>query len=49
VQLSVPILAALGGVLVLSEEITVRLMISATVTLGGIALSMAGRKRLKKA
>ena len=47
VQLSVPILAALGGVLVLSEEITVRLVISATVTLSGIALSMAGRKRLK--
>jgi hypothetical protein len=36
VQLSVPILAALGGVVILSEITSA--LISATVTLGGIAL-----------
>jgi drug/metabolite transporter (DMT)-like permease len=38
VQLSVPAIAALGGVAFLGERITVRLAISATAVLGGIAL-----------
>jgi drug/metabolite transporter (DMT)-like permease len=43
VQLSVPVLAAIGGVLFLSEEITPRLIISSIVILGGIALAIWGR------
>jgi drug/metabolite transporter (DMT)-like permease len=46
VQLSVPVLAALGGVLVLSETISPRLLMSATLVLGGIAATLAGRERL---
>lgn len=38
VQLSVPAIAALGGVAFLGERITMRLGISATAVLGGIAL-----------
>ena len=38
VQLSVPILAALGGVLALGEPVTARLAVASAVTLGGIAL-----------
>ncbi len=40
VQLSVPVLAAIGGVLLLSEAITLRLVLSTMVILGGIALSL---------
>ncbi len=42
VQLSVPPLAALGGVVLLGEAVTVRLALSALVILGGIALAIAG-------
>ena len=38
VQLSVPVLAALGGVLFLGESITVRLVLASAAILGGIAL-----------
>lgn len=38
VQLSVPVLAAIGGVLFLSEAVTHRLLLSGIVILGGIAL-----------
>lgn len=38
VQLSVPVLAALGGILFLDETITLRLMIACVAILGGIAL-----------
>jgi len=43
VQLSVPVLAAAGGVLFLSEALTDRLIISSIVILGGIALAIWGR------
>ncbi len=43
VQLSVPILAAAGGSLLLSEAVTVRLLLSGALTLGGIALAVVGR------
>lgn len=45
VQLSVPVIAALGGVLLLDEELTVRLFIASVATLGGIALVLAQRSR----
>lgn len=38
VQLSVPVLAALGGVLLLEEPLTLRLVLSSVAILGGIAL-----------
>jgi drug/metabolite transporter (DMT)-like permease len=41
VQLSVPVLAALGGVLFLGESITLRLMLASVAILGGIALVVA--------
>jgi drug/metabolite transporter (DMT)-like permease len=43
VQLSVPALAALGGVLFLSERFTWRLLLSSAAILGGIALVLARR------
>jgi drug/metabolite transporter (DMT)-like permease len=43
VQLSVPIIAAFGGVMLVSEMITLRLSISATLILGGILLVILGR------
>jgi drug/metabolite transporter (DMT)-like permease len=43
VQLSVPPLAALGGVLLLHERLTVRLMVAGAMILGGIALAVTGR------
>ncbi|MPZ78246.1 MAG: EamA family transporter [Deltaproteobacteria bacterium] len=44
VQLSVPVIAALGGVLFLAEEITIRLILSAVTILGGVALAVLGHK-----
>ncbi len=44
VQLSVPVLAALGGVVVLSEAITLRLIVSAVVILSGVGLAVAHHK-----
>jgi drug/metabolite transporter (DMT)-like permease len=48
VQLFVPIIAAFGGVLFLSEVITFRLIISATMILGGILLVVLGRFHFEK-
>lgn len=44
-QLSVPVIAAFGGVLLLSEAMTQRLLIAAAFILGGIGLAIAGRGR----
>jgi drug/metabolite transporter (DMT)-like permease len=49
VQLIVPVLAALGGVLLLSENITLRLLLAATMILGGVGLALLGRKRSAQA
>ena len=43
VQLSVPVLAALAGILWLDESVTVRLVIASVAILGGIALVIRGR------
>jgi drug/metabolite transporter (DMT)-like permease len=45
VQLSVPAIAALGGVVFLAEEITLRLLLSSAATLGGIAIVLLQRAR----
>jgi drug/metabolite transporter (DMT)-like permease len=42
-QLSVPVIAALGGVVLLSEPMTLRLVVSSVATLGGIALVLLQR------
>lgn len=42
VQLSVPVLAAFGGVLLLGEALTTRLVIASCVILGGVALAVLG-------
>ncbi|NIM01899.1 MAG: EamA family transporter [Acidobacteria bacterium] len=43
VQLSVPVIAAIGGVMFLSEQITWRLLVSSALILGGVALSATVR------
>lgn len=43
VQLSVPVLAALGGVAFVGEDVTVRLLLATAATLGGIALVVRAR------
>jgi len=44
VQTAVPVLAAIGGVIVLSERVTLRLVGAAVLILGGIALAMLRRR-----
>ncbi len=45
VQLPVPVLVAAGGVIVLSESVSLRLVAAAILILGGVALALAGRGR----
>jgi drug/metabolite transporter (DMT)-like permease len=45
VQLSVPVITALGGAVVLEEAISLRLSVSSLAILGGIALVMGSRQR----
>ena len=42
-QLLVPVIAALGGVIFVSEAITLRLTVSSTMILGGILMVVLGR------
>ena len=44
VQLSVPVLVAAAGVLFLSETPSLRLLLSATAILGGVAMAVLGRR-----
>jgi drug/metabolite transporter (DMT)-like permease len=44
VQLTVPVLAAIAGVVVLGETISLRLVISTVVILGGVGLAVSRRK-----
>jgi drug/metabolite transporter (DMT)-like permease len=45
VQLAVPVIAALGGALVLSETLTLRLAAAGALVLGGVALVLVARRR----
>jgi drug/metabolite transporter (DMT)-like permease len=45
VQLGVPAIAAAGGVVLLSEQLTSRLLLASVAILGGIALVVLGRRR----
>lgn len=49
VQLSVPVLAALGGVALMGEAFTPRLAVATAAILGGIALVLAARSRRRQA
>ena len=44
-QLTVPVLAALGGVVFLHETISTRLVLASLLVLGGVALAIFGRRR----
>jgi drug/metabolite transporter (DMT)-like permease len=47
VQLSAPVIAILGGVLLLGEALTLRLVLAAAIVLGGIAVGLlAGQRRI---
>jgi drug/metabolite transporter (DMT)-like permease len=45
VQLSVPVLAAIGGILFLGESVTLRFVLASAAVLGGILLVIVERKR----
>ncbi len=45
VQLSVPVIAAVGGIIFLDEVITLRLLAASTAILGGIALVLIDRRK----
>ncbi len=49
IQLSVPALAAAGGVIFLSEPVTLRLAISSVAILGGVGLFIASKRVTKSA
>ena len=46
IQLSVPVVAALAGVLLLGESLSLRLVLSAGLILGGVALAVSARGRV---
>ena len=45
VQLTVPVIAVLGGVLILGEVASGRLIMASAVVLGGVALGVLGGQR----
>lgn len=47
VQLSVPVISALAGVVVLAEPLSLRLAVASVAVLGGIALVLAARERAR--
>jgi drug/metabolite transporter (DMT)-like permease len=47
VQLSVPVIAAVGGILFLDEKVTLRLLLASVAILGGIALVIWQKQPLK--
>jgi drug/metabolite transporter (DMT)-like permease len=46
IQLSVPVIAAFGGIVILGESLTVRLALASIAILGGIALVIQEKQRL---
>ncbi len=49
VQLCVPVIAALGGIIVLGESLTLRFVLASVAILGGIALVILSKSRLNNA
>jgi drug/metabolite transporter (DMT)-like permease len=48
VQLSVPVIAAIGGVIFLAEDVTPRLVVASFATLGGISLVLLQKTKTAK-
>lgn len=48
VQLMVPVLASLAGIAFLSEVLSVRLVLSTVIILGGVGLAVAGHKDVSR-
>ncbi len=48
VQLTVPAIAAVGGVLFLGETLTIRLVMAGILILGGVAIAIQGRNRASR-
>lgn len=44
VQLTVPVIATIGGIIFLNEDITLRLILASVAILGGVALSLLSKK-----
>ncbi|MNE95451.1 EamA-like transporter family protein [compost metagenome] len=44
-QLSVPVLASVAGVMLLDEPLSARMVVASLIVLGGIALALLGSKR----
>lgn len=47
-QLSVPVLAAVGGIMALGEQVTPRLLLAGVVTLSGVTLALNGGARKRR-
>jgi drug/metabolite transporter (DMT)-like permease len=47
-QLSVPVIAALGGVVLLDEPMSLRLVIASVAILGGIALVVIDQSKTRR-
>jgi drug/metabolite transporter (DMT)-like permease len=45
VQLAVPIIAAVGGIVFLAEVLTTRLLVAGILILGGVGVALAARRR----
>ncbi len=48
VQLSVPAIAALGGIALLAEPVSMRLLMSSTLVLGGISIAVLRKSKISK-
>ena len=48
VQLSVPVIATAGGVLLLAEPLSLRLLVSSALVLGGISLALAKKSATRQ-
>jgi drug/metabolite transporter (DMT)-like permease len=48
VQLTVPVIAAAGGLIFLGETVSIRLAVSTALILGGVGLTLAGRETVRR-
>ena len=46
-SLSVPVIAALGGIVLLGEAVSLRFLIASALVLGGITLSLVPRRKTR--
>jgi drug/metabolite transporter (DMT)-like permease len=49
VQLSVPAIAAAGGALLLSEALTLQIVLSGAAIIGGVLVALIGKPRMARA